>query len=179
MTISFSITFASFYCPFAINHQGCIPSIPFFSNKRHCKPFSILFFLQTEKTETNVLKEQESGNFSIEPTKTVPKLDTSEWPLLLKNYDSLQTRTGHYTPVASGASPLKRKLEEYLKYFQDHPFFDSLPNSLLKKQERDNTFFLCTDTTILNRFFIIVTPDYTNIFPCYICLLIYFCKHFV
>lgn len=45
-----------------------------------------------------------------------PKLDASRWPLLLKNYDKLHVRTGHYTPIPSGSTPLKRCLQEYLSY---------------------------------------------------------------
>lgn len=63
--------------------------------------------------------------------------DTSSWPLLLKNFDSLNIRTGnnhthffaidfnsvlivyesagHYTPIPSGCSPLKRPIKEYLQ----------------------------------------------------------------
>jgi H/ACA ribonucleoprotein complex subunit 4 len=52
-------------------------------------------------------------------------MDTSTWPLLLKNYDKMHVRTTHYTPIPEGAviydnimvkSPLKRALEEHLKY---------------------------------------------------------------
>jgi hypothetical protein len=52
----------------------------------------------------------------IKPESTVPKLDTSSWPLLLKNYDKLNVRTGHYTPIPNGHSPLKRPLEDYVRY---------------------------------------------------------------
>lgn len=52
----------------------------------------------------------------IPSSKTTPPLDTSKWPLLLKNYDKLLVRTGHYTPIPVGHSPLKRPLDEYLKY---------------------------------------------------------------
>ena len=45
-----------------------------------------------------------------------PALDTSKWPLLLKNYDQLNVRTGHYTPIPAGHSPLKRPLQEYIRY---------------------------------------------------------------
>lgn len=38
------------------------------------------------------------------------------WPLLLKNYDQLHVRTGHYTPIPCGMSPLKRTLQEYIRY---------------------------------------------------------------
>ncbi|CAG8439997.1 5877_t:CDS:10 [Acaulospora colombiana] len=55
-------------------------------------------------------------DYSIQPQKTTPALNTSEWPLLLKNYDKLHVRTGHYTPVTHGCSPLKRELGEYIRY---------------------------------------------------------------
>lgn len=41
-------------------------------------------------------------------------LDTSTWPLLLRNYEKLLTRTGHFTPIPCGFSPLKRPLREYI-----------------------------------------------------------------
>lgn len=53
--------------------------------------------------------------YSIQPTAEVPALDTSEWPLLLKNFERLLVRTGQYTPIPSGSSPLKRPIKEYLK----------------------------------------------------------------
>jgi len=67
-------------------------------------------------------KEKELGNvqaensFVVEPSeKPPPKLDTSEWPLLLKNFDKLNIRTNHYTPLPHGASPLKRDIQNYVK----------------------------------------------------------------
>ena len=59
---------------------------------------------------------QQKQDFSISPEKIAPTLESSEWPLLLKNYDKLLVRTGHYTPINSGCSPLKRPISEYLKY---------------------------------------------------------------
>ncbi|KAG0195677.1 centromere/microtubule-binding protein cbf5, partial [Mortierella sp. NVP41] len=32
------------------------------------------------------------------------------------NYDKLNVRTGHYTPIPSGCSPLRRELSEYVRY---------------------------------------------------------------
>ncbi|XP_072959135.1 H/ACA ribonucleoprotein complex subunit 4-like [Typha angustifolia] len=55
-------------------------------------------------------------DYLIKPQAFIPSLDTSTWPLLLKNYDRLNVRTGHYTPIPSGYSPLKRPLAEYLRY---------------------------------------------------------------
>lgn len=45
-----------------------------------------------------------------------PTLNCAEWPLLLKDYDKLLVRTGHYTPIPMGASPLQRTIKEYLRY---------------------------------------------------------------
>ena len=36
--------------------------------------------------------------------------------MLLKNFDKLHVRTGHYTPLPNGFSPLKRPLQEYIRY---------------------------------------------------------------
>ena len=57
---------------------------------------------------------QHDEDFLIKPTSITAKLDTSQWPLLLKNYDKLNVRTGHYTPLPCGSSPLKRELTDYL-----------------------------------------------------------------
>lgn len=51
----------------------------------------------------------------IKPEAT-PALDTSKWPLLLKNYAALNVRTGHYTPIPAGSPPTKRALREHLSY---------------------------------------------------------------
>ena len=64
--------------------------------------------------ESSVGDSQHDENFLIKPTSVVAKLDTSQWPLLLKNYDKLNVRTGHYTPLPCGSSPLKRSLKDYL-----------------------------------------------------------------
>ncbi len=66
--------------------------------------------------DTTVADIQRSSDFLIKPESAVPKLDTSKWPLLLKNYDKLNVRTGHYTPIPSGNTPLRRPLKEYLSY---------------------------------------------------------------
>lgn len=51
----------------------------------------------------------------IKPSEEKVKLDSSDWPLLLKNFDRLNIRTNHYTPLPFGASPLNRNLKEYVK----------------------------------------------------------------
>ncbi|KAL1554623.1 centromere/microtubule-binding protein cbf5 [Salvia divinorum] len=58
----------------------------------------------------------ETADFLIKPQSFTPPVDTSEWPILLKHYDKLNVRTGHYTPLPCGYSPLKRPLPEYIKY---------------------------------------------------------------
>lgn len=58
---------------------------------------------------------QKLGDFKIEPSESVSKLDTAYWPLLLKNFDRLNVRTNHYTPLPFGSSPLKRSITEYVK----------------------------------------------------------------
>lgn len=57
-----------------------------------------------------------AGGYVIAPSDVTPKLQTAHWPLLLKNYDSLNVRTAHYTPIPNGHTPLKRPLAEYLRY---------------------------------------------------------------
>ncbi|XP_030064927.1 H/ACA ribonucleoprotein complex subunit DKC1 isoform X1 [Microcaecilia unicolor] len=63
----------------------------------------------------DVAEIQHMGNFLIKPESKVSKLDTSQWPLLLKNFDKLNVRTAHYTPLPSGANPLKREIADYVR----------------------------------------------------------------
>ncbi|KAM2964923.1 hypothetical protein FF2_022663 [Malus domestica] len=74
---------------------------------------------QKKKKKKKKHKDKDSDfdkNFMIKPQSSTPSLDTSQWPILLKNYDRLNVRTGHYTPLPSGFSPLKRPLAEYIRY---------------------------------------------------------------
>ncbi|KAL1895215.1 centromere/microtubule-binding protein cbf5 [Sporothrix stenoceras] len=50
----------------------------------------------------------------IKPQASAPALDTSDWPLLLKNFEKLQIRTGHFTPIPHGSAPLRRDLKSYI-----------------------------------------------------------------
>mmetsp|Transcript_3481 Transcript_3481/g.8389 ORF Transcript_3481/g.8389 Transcript_3481/m.8389 type:complete len:457 (-) Transcript_3481:227-1597(-) len=61
-------------------------------------------------------EKQSDKEYAIAPESVTPKLDTSKWPLLLKNYDRLNIRTGHYTPIPNGCSPLKRPIQDYVRY---------------------------------------------------------------
>ncbi|WAR27781.1 DKC1-like protein [Mya arenaria] len=65
--------------------------------------------------EVDVAETQHNADFLIKPSSEVQKLETSEWPLLLKNFDKLNIKTGKYTPIPSGCSPLKRPILEYVK----------------------------------------------------------------
>ncbi|CDU85106.1 tRNA pseudouridine(55) synthase [Plasmodium yoelii 17X] len=58
----------------------------------------------------------EKLEYKIEPEKKEATIDASNWPLLLKNYDKLNIRSSHFTPLPMGNSPYSRNLKEYLKY---------------------------------------------------------------
>jgi H/ACA ribonucleoprotein complex subunit 4 len=61
-------------------------------------------------------EDQLKNDYLIKPSNQGPKCDSSSWPLLLKNYDKLNIKTSHYTPISQGNTPFKRPLEEHLKY---------------------------------------------------------------
>ncbi|KAH0612930.1 uncharacterized protein H6S33_009310 [Morchella sextelata] len=61
-----------------------------------------------------LVKKQETEEYSIKPEATTAPVDTSTWPLLLKNYNNLLVRTGHFTPIPNGCAPLKRDLKSYI-----------------------------------------------------------------
>ncbi|KAK6349675.1 centromere/microtubule-binding protein cbf5 [Orbilia brochopaga] len=67
----------------------------------------------TDKMEV-VGKKDDEAEFAIKPENVAPTSDTSNWPLLLKNYDKLRVRTGHFTPIPVGCPPLKRDLKSYI-----------------------------------------------------------------
>ncbi|KAG0504362.1 hypothetical protein KC19_11G077100 [Ceratodon purpureus] len=69
-----------------------------------------------EGKEMVAVNEQAETDYLIKPQATTPPLDTSKWPILLKNYDKLNVRTGHYTPLPTGHTPLKRPLHDYVRY---------------------------------------------------------------
>ncbi|GER25893.1 H/ACA ribonucleoprotein complex subunit 4 [Striga asiatica] len=68
------------------------------------------------KDEPEEKPENDAVDYLIKPQSYTPAIDTSQWPILLKNYEKLNVRTGHYTPIPSGYTPLKRPLAEYIKY---------------------------------------------------------------
>ncbi|XP_053700727.1 H/ACA ribonucleoprotein complex subunit DKC1 [Synchiropus splendidus] len=70
---------------------------------------------KSKKAIEDVGEIQQSGNFYIQPESKVPSLDTSQWPLLLKNFDKLNIRTAHYTPLPNGSNPLQRNIQDYVR----------------------------------------------------------------
>ncbi|KAH4845566.1 H/ACA ribonucleoprotein complex subunit CBF5 [Parastagonospora nodorum] len=52
--------------------------------------------------------------YVIKPEAAAPAIDTSDWPLLLKNYSELLVRTSHYTPIPQGCAPLSRDIKSYI-----------------------------------------------------------------
>jgi H/ACA ribonucleoprotein complex subunit 4 len=71
--------------------------------------------MSANPSQSQIASAQTLGDFSIKSQETAPKLDTSNWPLLLKNYDKLLIRSSHFTPIPSGCSPLKRDITNYIK----------------------------------------------------------------
>lgn len=85
-------------------------------------PFSSFSGEKKKKQKKKVVEEienlgeiQKSADFQLKPSDAISKLETSDWPLLLKNFDRLNIRTNHYTPLPFGASPLSRSLREYVR----------------------------------------------------------------
>lgn len=70
---------------------------------------------KSEKKKKKSLGDLQAGQeFQLEPSDKKEKLDTSQWPLLLKNFDKLNCRTMHYTPLPFGSSPLQRNIKDYV-----------------------------------------------------------------
>lgn len=61
-----------------------------------------------------VVLSKDAMDFTIKPEAITPEVDTSSWPLLLKNYNQLLIRTGHFTPIPVGCTPLKRDLKSFI-----------------------------------------------------------------
>jgi len=61
-----------------------------------------------------VLTKSEEADYTIKPEAITRTVDTSDWPLLLKNYNRLLIRTGHFTPIPVGCTPLKRDLKSFI-----------------------------------------------------------------
>lgn len=66
-------------------------------------------------SDKSIGKIQQEKEFKLEPSSKKGSLNAQDWPLLLKNFDKLNIRTNHYTPLPNGSSPLNRSIEEYVK----------------------------------------------------------------
>lgn len=82
--------------------------------------------VHSEKKKKKIKKEpvddlgeiQASNTFQIASSEKVAKLETSQWPLLLKNFDRMNIRTNHYTPMPFGTSPyVFRGYHPHIFYF--------------------------------------------------------------
>jgi hypothetical protein len=51
---------------------------------------------KSAKKEKKSRSEDAGDDFLIKPESKTPALDTSKWPLLLRNYEKLHTRTGAF-----------------------------------------------------------------------------------
>uniref|UniRef100_A0A915D281 Putative H/ACA ribonucleoprotein complex subunit 4 n=1 Tax=Ditylenchus dipsaci TaxID=166011 RepID=A0A915D281_9BILA len=67
-----------------------------------------------KKEKQSIGEMQSEGEFAIKPSSEETKLHSEDWPLLLKNFDKLNIRTSHYTPLVEGCSPLKRNIKDYV-----------------------------------------------------------------
>lgn len=67
------------------------------------------------KQELDLGEIQASSNSVIEPSNLSSKLNSSQWPLLMKNVHTMNVRTNHYTPLPFGSSPLCRDIKDYIK----------------------------------------------------------------
>lgn len=70
--------------------------------------------MKDKKNDTCLSKKK--GRLMIKPESDGNVIDTTKWPILLKNFDKLHVRTCHYTPIPCGHSPLYRPIREYVKY---------------------------------------------------------------
>lgn len=71
--------------------------------------------IKEETVEPSLGDIQKSTAFQLKSSEKIPTLDSSKWPLLLKNFDRLNVRTNHYTPLPFGSSPLCRDIKEYVQ----------------------------------------------------------------
>ena len=55
------------------------------------------------KGKASVAEQQLEGDFVVPPSSGPATLDSSDWPLLLKNFHRLNVRSSHFTPLPSGA----------------------------------------------------------------------------
>ncbi|KAJ3448869.1 h/aca ribonucleoprotein complex subunit dkc1 [Anaeramoeba flamelloides] len=61
-------------------------------------------------------KSEKKPELYLKPTNVTPKLDTSDFPILLKGMEKMKIKTGSYNPLPNGYTPKKRPLDQYLLY---------------------------------------------------------------
>ena len=105
------------------HHHWYYSALGFLSSRIYSATISIENHVETvtdkhsskkRKAENGEAEDSGGAQPMIEPSKHTPKLDTSNWPLLLKNYSDLHIRTSHYTPIPCGSSPLARNLKDHI-----------------------------------------------------------------
>ena len=57
-----------------------------------------------------------SDSYVIETKAEKTQNKTADWPLLLKDYEKLHVKTGHFTPLPEGFSPIARPMEQLKNY---------------------------------------------------------------
>ena len=62
----------------------------------------------------DIVDKDDEHSIKPAPDKTAALPDTTDWPLLLKNYSELSIRTSHFTPIPHGSAPLKRDIKSYV-----------------------------------------------------------------
>lgn len=71
--------------------------------------------MDVDISEDAKAQQQISGDFQIKPENSKPKLNSQDWPLLLKNAEKMNCLTNHFTSVPVGCSPLQRDIRSYVK----------------------------------------------------------------
>ena len=68
-----------------------------------------------EEPEQDRIKPEAAARLTTSARPLLPHTPSS-WPLVLKTYGALNVPPGHYTPIPSGHSPMKRPWAEHLRY---------------------------------------------------------------
>lgn len=62
----------------------------------------------------DIVDNSDEHSIKPAPEKASAVPDTTDWPLLLKNYSELAIRTSHFTPIPHGSAPFKRDIKSYV-----------------------------------------------------------------
>ena len=66
--------------------------------------------------DSEITDAQTSQDFKITPEpNSTKKLNSEDWPLLLKNFDKMNILTNSFYQSTHGCSPLKRDLKQHVK----------------------------------------------------------------